>query len=101
MSLNLAQNLGPLETREAEVDCLDPQAKGPAEASAQDSSADLAGKPPDYWDKQPKVVGMTSFRMWAGPRHMELLGVVKPGPVKASGSGQPTQGWGEAVGKRG
>ena len=45
--LNLAHSWRPhLETGATEVDCLDPQAKGPTEASAQDSSADLAGKAP-------------------------------------------------------
>lgn len=47
----------PLETREAEVDCLDPQAKGPAEASAQDSSADLAGKTPRLLGQAAKGCG--------------------------------------------
>ena len=58
LSLNLAHIWRPhRETREAEVDCLDPQAKGPAEASAQDSSADLAGKAPRLLGQAAKGCG--------------------------------------------
>lgn len=42
---------------------------------------------------------MTSFQDVGWTKTHGTVGVVKPGPVKASGSGQPTQGWGGGVGK--
>ena len=60
----------------------------------------LLEKPPDYWDKQPKAVGIPRFQDAGWTKTRGTVGAMKPGPVKASGSGETTQGWGGWVGKK-
>ena len=49
--------------------------------------------------KQPKAVGIPSFQDAGWTKTRGTVGAMKPGPVKASGSGETTQGWGGWVAK--